>query len=212
MKEMTQNKLVAIGIIILVVISMAAASGVTLTITAIPGCWHQSPIPPPESPIVTVPVEKPPSGELMREYASVEIWWDDPSVPQGYVEAYCVSMEPVTMYLDWRLKDGEGFIVYGGRIEIGESTPMEIGTGLFAGPFTFMADLDPEPKTVTVWVRPWWDLRDAGCVNVDGNPIEEVIGVYVPPEGQATYQDEERYWLVRTVEGYAEIYLPMVTK
>jgi len=196
-----------VGIISLIAITLAISGAVVST----PSCWHQSPIPPPESPIVTVPVE-PPSGELVREYASVEVWWDDPSVEQGYVEAYCVSMEPVTMYLDWRLKDGEGFIVYGGRIEIGESVPTEIGAGLFAGPFTFMADLDPEPETVTVWARPWWDLRDAGCVNVDGNPIEEVIGVYVPPEGQTTYQDEERYWLVRTVEGYTEIYLPIISK
>ena len=196
---------------ILVVSIFAFMVGSAAISSGLSSCWYQSPIPPPESPIVTIPVE-PPASELVREYASVEIWWDDPSVPQGYAEAYCVSMAPVTMYLDWRLKDGEGFIVYGGRIEIGESVPTEIGAGLFAGPFTFMADLDPEPKTVTVWVRPWWDLRGAECVNVDGNPIEEVIGVYVPPEGQTTYQDEERYWLVRTVEGYTEIYLPMVTK
>jgi len=174
-------------------------------------CWNQSPIPPPESPIVTVPVE-PPDDDAAREYGSMAVWWDDPSVEQGYAEVFCVGRENIAIFLDWRLKDGGGTIIYGGLVEVGESAPTEVGTGLFAGPFLLVADLEPNPEVVTVWVRPRWDLGGAGCVDMDDNPVAEIIGIYVPPAGEGTSQDAEGFWYVRTLESYVNIYLPMVTK
>ena len=196
-----------IGIIALIAVTLAISG----TIVSTPSCWHQSPIPPPESPIVTVPLE-PPAGDIAREYASMEIWWDDPTISQGYAEAYCVGMENIAMFIDWRLKDEAGEIVYGGLVEVGKSAPIEIGSGLFAGPFPFVADLDPEPDVLTVWARPRWDLSAAGCVDAAENPITEVIGTYVPPAGQGTHQDAEGFWYITTIENPVHIYLPMVTK
>ena len=203
----TQNKWIVPGLGVIAVIIVVTG----VAVSSVPSCWNQSPIPPPESPIITIPVE-PPSEEVAREYGSMEVWWDDPSVERGYAEVFCVGRENIAMFLDWRLKDNSGNIIHGGLIEVGESAPTEVGAGLFAGPFLLMADLEPNPEVVTVWIRPRWDLGGAGCVDVDDNPVTEIIGIYVPPAGEGTSQDAAGFWYVRTLESYVNIYLPMISK
>lgn len=173
----------------------------------------------PEPPISPIsPVEVLPAADVTAKVVvdlyTLDVHWDDPTVQEGYAEVYCLDLPQANLQIEWKATDTDGLMVASGSEIVDLEPPTEPGTGIAAGPILIQAEL--EEGDYTVWHRLRWVLVDAECLDAMGLPITEITpGVFVPAEGETTYQDEEGYWY--TVERSVPpqpipVYLPLITK
>jgi len=135
----------------------------------------------------------------------VGIYWDDPSVPQGYIEV--VSTVPAEEWFatfEVEVRDSNGAVVDVFTIANDCQAAERPGEGLACGPFDVEIDpADYDPGEYDVFYRLTWSAEGWD---------EVYYGIYIPNEGEQTYQDDRHFWYIRSFAAEYRAYLPLIMR